>query len=84
MPRGPDAFAGAVADLSGLTCGGLALGMLTDAVDQAWLFDRWRTERLPTLDIELQTEIDCLWLSRGGPRGWRFERRSGAQAPATS
>jgi hypothetical protein len=51
--------------------------VLTIAIDEAWLFDRWGTECLPTMRFALPEEIDTVWVYSHGPVVWRVDRDAG-------
>lgn len=46
---------------------------MTDAIEQAWLFDDWGCDRVPTRHLQLPERIDCVWVTRGGLTVWRFD-----------
>jgi hypothetical protein len=56
------------------------------AVDEAWLFDRWGANRLPSEPLTLPDFIDRAWVTVGGATTWWFEEATwhGATPPTSS
>jgi hypothetical protein len=54
--------------------------VLTSAIDEAWLFDRWGTERLPAMRFAPPDGIDTVWVYSHGLAVWRLDREAGWSA----